>query len=150
MITSRHDFDSSPAPDDAAPLPTHPRVLLAEDDDEMRWIVASRLRRCGYEVVECRDGLELADQLGIGQNGPALAVDLVISDIQMPYITGLEILRALLAVRTAHLPVILITSFGDSETHEEAQRLGAAAVVDKPFELSRLVDVVETVLPPRA
>jgi CheY-like chemotaxis protein len=125
--------------DEAGEAMAPPRVLLAEDDAEMRELVASSLRRDGFEVVELRDGGELFDHIGISWVGPPdhRRPDLVISDVRMPGFSGLEILDILRQADWA-LPVILITAFGDADLHQEAQRLGAAAVFDKPFDLDDL------------
>jgi len=112
---------------------------LAEDDDEMRVLLADALRNEGYDVIECRDGCELTEKIG-----PCLVphaqrcFDLIISDIRMPGVFGLSVLEGG-QQRDGFPPMILITAFGDQETHEEAQRLGAAAMFDKPFDLQALL-----------
>ncbi len=115
------------------------RVLLAEDDDEMRKMVASALRKDGYEVIEVRDGWQLLQYLATHRlkSDSDELVDLLISDIRMPGRNGLDVLAGLRWADWA-MPVILITGFGDRQTHAEARRLGAAAVFDKPFELDDL------------
>jgi DNA-binding response OmpR family regulator len=124
-----------------------PRVLLAEDDDEMRILLASVLRKEGYEVTECRDGCELAEKIG-----PCLVpnaqrfIDLVISDIRMPGVLGLSVLEGG-QQQEGFPPMIMITAFGDQETHAEVTRLGAAAMFDKPFDLQELLDKVREIVP---
>ncbi len=115
------------------------RVLLAEDDDEMRRLLASALRRDGFEVIEIEDGVELFNYIGLVwmNDRTQTPPDLVISDVRMPGFTGLEILD-LLYQADSGLPVILITAFGDEETHARARALGARAVFDKPFDLDDL------------
>lgn len=122
------------------------RILLAEDDDEMRKLLVWCLRDHGYEVAEARDGIELCKQLA-----PQLAhagaggYDLVISDIRMPGTSGLQVLEGLQAL--AELPpMILITAFGDEATHGKVRDLGSA-VLDKPFELDDLLTLVAETLP---
>ncbi len=113
------------------------RLLLAEDDLEMRRLLATRLRRLGFEVVEVADGWQLLELAMAGATDGSPSVGLVISDVRMPGLTGLEVLARLR--RSAYpAPVILVTAFGDRATHAEATRLGAAAVLDKPFELDEL------------
>jgi CheY-like chemotaxis protein len=116
------------------------RVLLAEDDPEMRRLVAERLRHEGFEVLEAKDGLQL-DQLVrtalLRATREGIAVDLVVSDVRMPGRTGLQALADLRRI-DGTTPFILITAFGDAELHDEAHRLGATAVFDKPFELDDL------------
>jgi DNA-binding response OmpR family regulator len=120
--------------------------LLAEDDDEMRILLTWSLRWEGYEVVECRNGTELQDALSGATDGEeALGVALVVSDIRMPGISGLDVLRGL-RLSEKFPPVVLITAFGDEETHAEADRLGAVALFDKPFEIEDLVAKVHEIL----
>lgn len=121
-------------------------VVLAEDDDEMRAMLTESLHAEGYEVTECRDGMQLVGLLWDGTNGQVRrGVDLVISDIRMPGVLGLSVLAG---VRSsgAGVPVILITAFGDEATHAEAYRLGAAAILDKPFEVDDLLRTAREVL----
>lgn len=118
-----------------------PRILLAEDDGDMRALLASFLRQAGYDVVECRDGIELLDKIeGYGPPDEQTDFDLIISDICMPGVTGLSLLEGLRQWEELRpLKMILITAFGDEQTRERARRLGAVAVLDKPFDLEDLV-----------
>jgi DNA-binding NtrC family response regulator len=68
-------------------------------------------------------------------------LDLIITDVRMHGVTGLEILAGL-RENDWSTPVILMTAFGDAELHAEAMRLGALAVLDKPFELDALRTLV--------
>lgn len=147
------------ATDDDPPL-----VVLAEDDDEMRHLIARKLRRAGYDVVEARNGAELAlliedgrlggtlrdagdgeagasvpmsGRLGRPHEPPGRAIELIVSDIRMPGITGLEVVQLVRGTDWS-VPIILITAFGDRETHSEAMRLGAV-LLDKPLDLDELV-----------
>jgi len=116
-----------------------PRVLIAEDHDEFRELLAQSFRNHGYHVTECRHGIELVERLRCLQDPASHSdFDLVISDIRMPGVTGLSILDGLRECKHAP-PMILITAFGDSNTHAEAERLGAAAIMDKPFEILDLL-----------
>jgi len=132
-----------------------PRILLAEDDGELRSLLANALRKDGYEIFEARDGAEVLGQLkGVvgpdrswkGSAPPPEPPDVIVSDIRMPGLTGLEVLSV---VRGSQIgtPVILITAFGAPETHAEAARLGAVAVFDKPFELDDLRRLLREIAP---
>ena len=125
-----------------------PHILLAEDDKEMRVLLAGALRRAGYAVTECGNGVELLDHLGsyVLPDEEHEEVDLVISDIRMPGLTGLEILEGL-SRRGDLPPFILITAFGDVETHARAKHWGALAMFDKPFDVDDLVAKVRKVVP---
>jgi CheY-like chemotaxis protein len=125
------------------------RVLVAEDDYEMRRVVAAALREAGYQVFEVSDGDELERFLRTGRvDKQPLAVDLIVSDIRMPGTSGLTALADLRSEDWA-TPVILITAFGSPQTYREARRLGAATLLDKPFELDELVHAVRSIVPPR-
>jgi len=129
------------------------RILLAEDDDEMRSMLAAALRRDNYQVEEAFNGADLLVKvarafLDINGDRVTRAPDLVISDVRMPGFTGLEVLAAL-RDRAPKVPVILITAFGDLETHLEAKRLGANAMFDKPFDLEDLRTAVLHFAPPK-
>lgn len=123
-----------------------PRILVAEDDEEMRRFLSEALRRAGYAVVEAEHGIRVLDYIASGIiAGDGLDADLVISDIRMPGADGLRLLTALRSHRH-NLPVILITAFGNPETHCEALRRGARAVIDKPFEFDALLAHVRRAL----
>ena len=125
-----------------------PRILLAEDDDELRKLLSWSLKKEGYRVKECTNGMGLLNNLdGYLFLEEANAFDLIISDIRMPGITGIEILEGLHAHENFP-PMILITAFGDEETHSQARRLGAAAIFDKPFDINDLLTKVRDVLHP--
>ena len=122
------------------------RVLLADDDAEMRALLRVSLRAEGYEVLECRDGMQLLAQLNPVYPLPVpQRFDLVITDMRMPGVSGLDLLRRLHG-QSGVPPIILITAFGDAQTHTQARQLGATAIIDKPFEMIHLLTVVRAVL----
>ncbi len=118
------------------------RVLLAEDDGEMRLLLSAVLRKDGYEVVEAQDGMEVRSLLSAG---PMSRYDVVISDIRMPCVDGLDVLFGL-RQSDRKTPVILMTAFGDPDTLDEASRLGATAVLNKPFDVNDLRRIVSSVV----
>jgi DNA-binding response OmpR family regulator len=130
----------------AAAVHDPPRILLAEDDAEMRRLVAEALRRDGYELICVSDGGRLLVTLAhefVDRSGGDLA-DLIVSDLRMPICSGMQILEQ---VRAAHwpIPVILMTAFGDRRTREHARMLGAV-LFDKPFDLDDLRTAVAALL----
>ena len=131
------------------PPPTRrrpPRILLAEDDLEMRRCLAEALRKASYKVVEAVDGDRAVNFITtclIATDG--IGIDLVISDVRMPGIDGLHLL-SVLRTQVPGLPVILITAFGNPELHKEARLRGAVAVIDKPFAFETLIGLVRHVL----
>jgi len=124
-----------------------PRILLAEDDYDMRKLLTWSLRRSGYEVIECPDGVHLLDHVRtFFPPAEPEDLDLIISDIRMPGVTGLEVLEGTREYKEFP-PIILITAFGDEETHDQARRLGAAAMFDKPFDIDELLAKVREIVP---
>lgn len=119
------------------------RVLVAEDNDEMRALIAERLRGEGYEVIEAKDGPTLINAIvrGVTDERPPRSPDVIVTDVRMPGCSGLEVLERMRRNDWA-TPVILITAFADPELVEEAERLGAAVVLDKPLDLDLLAYVV--------
>ncbi len=130
------------------------RVFLAEDDDEMRELLCGALRQDGYEVVEARDGGEMLERVRVAYQNPEDAPDVIVMDVRMPKLSGLGLLSAIRRARWS-TPVILITGFGDSMLHDQAQSLGATVVFDKPFDVDDLrtavlnVSTVKSSTPPR-
>ncbi len=114
------------------------RIFLGEDDEEMRDLMVVALRRAGHQVIEASNGLDLLRwiQLRRAMGAPSNH-DLVVTDVHMPGASGLEVL-AMVRRSQPGLPVVLVTAFGDAELRTHAEQLGAAAVFDKPFNLTAL------------
>ena len=142
-----------PLHDDSAPheraRSSRPAILVAEDDPELRTLIAETLRDDGCEVTEVVDGgrllVRVAHELGTS-SCPQGAFDLIISDICMPVCTGLQILEGLRRAHR-HTPVILMTAFDDSTTRGRAESLGAV-LFTKPFDLDDLKTAIVNLLPP--
>ena len=115
-----------------APRSSPLRVLLAEDDDDLRTELARVLADDGAVVVEARDGAEAAERLADGA-----IFDAIVTDVRMPGKTGLELLRELRAkgVRT---PAIVMTGFGDGLWASQGLGLEGAFVFAKPFDVDDL------------
>lgn len=148
-MTESLDSEAAPgSPTDAPAPPRPPCVLVAEDDQAMRNLLVEQLRKRGYDVIEAANGIEVLEILTKSLPGEN-AIDLIVSDIRMPGVTGLEILAGLRSSQWS-TRVILITAFGDARTHAEAARLGVLRVFDKPFKMADLITTVAGVLPPPA
>jgi CheY-like chemotaxis protein len=121
------------------------RVLVAEDDAEMRRLVVEALRKDGHDVDEVSDGGRLALRIEeLFDVEPSLcAVDVVVSDVRMPAFNGLELSERLAEARW-RVPFILMTAFGDDETRRRAERIGVT-LFDKPLNLAHLRDAVKRV-----
>ncbi len=124
------------------------RILLAEDDKEMRTLLTLALKKAGYEVVACPDGVDMLTHLAaflLPFETVRESFDLIISDIRMPGVTGMEVLQGK-PKRADFPPMILITAFGDDETHAQAAECGVAAMFDKPFDVDELLEKVNAIL----
>jgi two-component system response regulator (stage 0 sporulation protein F) len=124
-----------------------PRILLVEDDAEMRRMLAALLRRDGYSVTEAVDGDEALEWLGTGilDGEPSRLPALIISDVRLPCLSGLDILAGS-RLWPRRIPVVLITGFGDEALHAQAAALGAVCVLDKPFPIAALRAAVKAAL----
>jgi DNA-binding NtrC family response regulator len=119
------------------------RVFLGEDDNDMRDLIASVLRRDGLDVVAAANGLELLRQIQV--HGQAAGrQDLVVTDVRMPGASGLDVLAWVQQVRP-RLPVIIVTGFSDANLRARARSLGAVAVIDKPFNMATLQTTIQQV-----
>jgi two-component system, NtrC family, response regulator PilR len=107
------------------------RILVVDDERSMRELLAIVLRREGYEVLLAENGRAAIDIL---EREP---VDLLISDIKMPDLSGVEVLRAAKQIDRDIL-AIMITAFASTETAVEAMRLGACDYLSKPFDIDLL------------
>jgi two-component system response regulator PilR (NtrC family) len=110
---------------------TAAKILVVDDERSMRELLAIVLRREGYEVLLAENGRAAIDTL---EREP---VDLLISDIKMPDLSGVEVLRAAKRVDQDILG-IMITAFASTETAVEAMRLGACDYLSKPFDIDVL------------
>ena len=126
--------------------PSTLRILLAEDDDAMRALVTRALTRAGFDVVEAASGSDALDKLACALvDVPRQWFDLVISDVRMPGYDGLNVLVSIKKLPFT-TPVILMTAYGSAATHASALRLGAFAVLDKPFDVEVLVGLAQAAL----
>lgn len=123
-----------------------PLVLLAEDDPTFRLLVAGALRYDGYRVLEAEDGRILQRIIDGVRSAVMPMPELLITDLRMPGIGGLDVLRSLRA-RGDATPFIVMTAFGGNQTREEVARLGAAQLLSKPFDLRELRRRVQCLVP---
>ncbi|MCG3148239.1 MAG: Regulator of RpoS [Verrucomicrobiae bacterium] len=117
------------------------RILLVDDDDEVRKALTKLLQHEGYSVTAQPDVTSAVRCLA----GNEETFDLVISDVVMPDINGMEFLH-LLKADIPDLPVILITAFGDLGGYYKSRSKGAAAYLCKPLEIEAFLDTVRRAL----
>lgn len=120
-------------------------VLLADDDREVRSVLAFALREAGYSITEASSGDDLFEHLWARAECRS-GFDLIISDVRMPGASGIEVIELIRDLcdpgdpyepEVHETPIIFITAFGDLELHAAAARLGAL-VFDKPFDIADL------------
>jgi DNA-binding response OmpR family regulator len=118
-----------------------PVVLVADDDDDIRDLVAFRLDRAGYEVLRAGDGQQALDLAR--EHVP----DLAVLDVMMPKLTGYDVTRELRAdAATSRIPVILLTARVQEADVARGFEAGADDYVKKPFSPQELKARVQAVL----
>lgn len=114
------------------------RIIVADDEHHIRAVLAAKLRSAGFEVSEARDGEEA---LGFALENPPR---LIVTDLQMPCMSGLELCERLKAdARTSGVRALLITARGHILRDEQIARTNIAAVMSKPFSAREVLARVE-------
>lgn len=106
------------------------KILIVEDEDMIREGISDYLTDCGYETIQAADGLEALEQFSNHQ------VALVLLDIQMPKLNGLEVLSEIR--KSSQVPILMLTAFQDEEYKMSAFAALADGYLEKPFSLSLL------------
>jgi DNA-binding NtrC family response regulator len=119
------------------------RILLVDDNEELLFSLCRTFRNAGYEVSSAADAESAL--AGLERSVP----DVVLTDLRLPGLSGLDILRAV-RQRYPRVPVLIVTAFGDEDTQLEAQRLGAYAMLTKPVYREELLRTVSRALAPAA
>lgn len=122
-------------------------ILICDDEAHIRQIVAHKLRSKGYEVVDCRDGQEAFDA------ALARTPALLITDYQMPRMSGLDLCKALRAnPATSATPTLMLTARGYVLTPAEMAATNISQLIAKPFGVRELLDRVTQIIgaPPAA
>ncbi len=114
-------------------------VLVVEDDEALRHLIVTRMRREAFEVIEATNGNHAMSVLGqLAANDATTDIDLLVMDNHMPGPSGIEIAKLLRAAEW-RTPIVLITAFPEREVIATAERLGMS-VLAKPFPLDRLTE----------
>ena len=117
-------------------------ILYVEDNELNRRIVRDLLKRTSYKLIEAHDG-----EAGI-TTALAERPDLLLMDIQLPKISGLDVIRRLRTeATTATTPIIALTSFALSGDDQKAKDAGATAYLTKPYSPLALLDLIRKLLP---
>jgi DNA-binding NtrC family response regulator len=115
------------------------RILIVDDEERMRHLLSIMLSRKGYHVDQAGDGVEALEMIS------AMPFDMIITDIKMPRMDGIELLKRIMAMENPS-PVVFITAFATVESAVEAMRQGAVDYIIKPFEEARILLTVERTL----
>ena len=114
------------------------RILFVDDDDNFRELVAATLRHAGYEVTVCGDGADALEHL---RHSPT---DLIVSDVMMPRVDGLELLRQVRQMpATSTVPFVLVSARSEANDQRAGMSLGADDYVSKPFRPDDLIRTIE-------
>ena len=118
-----------------------PKILVIDDEEKVRKVITLHLTKAGYDVVTASNGFEALKDLD------SIKPDLVITDIMMPKVSGLEFGKALHhSAETRGIPFIIISARYDEETVQKAKDIGASRFIAKPFEMKLLLASIEKVL----
>ena len=117
-----------------------PRILVIDDEEEIRNITKHHLVKAGYEVIEAEDGEKAIQKINEGDN--PLEVDAAICDIKMPKINGIEAI-AYFKREYPTLPIIVITGFPDINMATGLLEKGIKNYLVKPVEKEKLLEVVK-------
>ncbi len=115
------------------------RVLVVDDEPKMQRVLEIMLQRMGYEVACAGNGQEALQILKSG------SADLIISDLRMPGMSGIELLQTLRA-QGNDVPVIIMTAYGTIESAVEAMKLGACDYIVRPFDVDALEIAIDRIL----
>lgn len=114
------------------------KILITEDDATIREGICAYLSEFGYEIIEARDGREALFKFESNK------IDLVILDIQIPFINGLDVLRKIR--EKSNLPVLILTAFSDEEFKITAFSNLADSYIEKPFSLPVLKAQIDALI----
>lgn len=116
-------------------------ILVAEDEIIMLKTIELRLKKDGHQVIACQDGRDAV------KNFEALSPDLVITDMMMPFLSGLEIIAAVRKKTGKKIPIIVLSAMGQENVVLEAFQLGADDYITKPFSPNELSMRVKKYIP---
>ena len=119
-------------------MPTNKRILLVDDDSSLRATLRTCLEVAGYICIEAKDGQDARGWLEGGH-----PVELIVTDHQMPKVTGLELAKGLKSQKnTEAIPIIFYSGQLTADLKTHALQAGAIAVLEKPFPLKEFIHLV--------
>lgn len=118
-------------------------VLIVDDQKGVRRLLEELFRRDGWQVKVAGDGIEAMDSV------EEIIPDLVLMDVKMPNMNGLEATHAIMA-RNSSIPIIMMTAYGEIEVVRQALEAGVKRCISKPFDIVTLRDMVNELMIDRA
>ncbi|MFY7829280.1 MAG: response regulator transcription factor [Flectobacillus sp.] len=116
------------------------KILIAEDEALLLKLLVDKFKRENYEVTGCQNGLEAIDLFD------QIQPDIVITDLQMPFSGGYELIFHIRKTRSAHTPIIVLSSTNVEDKIVSSLELGANDFVEKPFRFNELIIRVKRLL----
>ena len=118
-----------------------PKILVAEDERDIRELIGFTLRYAGLDVTLTKNGVEAVEQ------APIIQPDLIMLDVRMPKMTGYEACRALKSnPSTSKIPIVILSAKGQDGEIQEGKEAGADHYIVKPFAPDRLTERVKDIL----
>ncbi len=125
-------------------LGRQPRLLLAEDDDELRWALTEVFEELGFEVRSLMRGDQLLERIAFSLlvEDDGRSPDVIVTDVRLPSFNGLEVIEGM---RRAgwKTPVLVVSAFGDAALRRRIASLGHAEFFAKPIDVDALVAAIE-------
>ncbi len=116
-------------------------IMTVDDSDSIRQMVGFTLKRAGYEVVEAVDGKDAISRLD------TTAIDMMITDLNMPNMDGIELIKELRAKpQYKFIPIVMLTTESQDEKKQAGKAAGATGWIVKPFKPDQLLTVIKKVL----
>lgn len=118
------------------------KILVVDDDKTTRKLLGLYLKGKGYEVVSAENGLDAMEKLGAGD------VNLIVTDMNMPYMDGIELTKTLKADDSAskNIPIIMVTTEADEEEKKKALEAGVDDYLVKPTNAEQINDSIKMIL----
>ncbi|WP_045216288.1 response regulator [Desulfonatronovibrio magnus] len=119
-------------------------ILLVDDEPDFRFSMSLILKGHGFTTVEAGNGIEALEKLAVLEKQEC-PVDLIITDLRMPEMDGLELLKNLIEQK-AKAKLLIITGYGERETIKKLTQMGLSTIINKPFSADILISNVKSLL----
>lgn len=116
-------------------------ILIADDDSTNLFVLSAMLKLCGYETRQAKDGREAV------KSAAEKTPQLILMDISMPNLNGIDAARAILATEDGrHIPIMAVTAHATNQTRRDCEAAGFAGFLTKPLSLQELKAAISTVI----